>query len=429
MHLTYQSECRYMSRNERWFWVLLFIGVIAFRIPELLKGRFWAEEGRVFFQIAYELPVHKALLFTHSGYLNLIGNVGGVLANCVPLKYACRVTLCLSLIVQSLPLILLALSRASWLKQRKLFVASLLFIATIPMCQEVWLNTSCAHYHLTLCAALILSLDAGVGLVRIFHCFILFLAALSGPGSMLLTPLFLVRALFTRSKARIMYLLCIGLATAIQLGCFWKPVERHVQNLSGEQLAFGIDPLLLLKIVFVKHIVSPFMGLRETQEIAGGWATAYQHGNLHLGPQIIFTVVVFAALAYSLYRCKLEEGKWFFATALVLLIVGYAGSLGSRTDSLLIGINERYAFVPQILLELSLLVLISQVSGWKKRALQTTAVWLIAVGIHDFAECPSQFADGPSWKKEVQAWQLDPTHALRIWPSDWAIKLKPKDQS
>ncbi len=415
-----------ISRKERWFWVLVAIGLIVIRIPALLKGRFWGEEGRVFFLMAYELPLHKALLFSHAGYLNLIGNIGGALANCVPLKYACRVTVYLALLVQSVPLILLAQSRASWLQERRFFVASLLFIATIPLCQEVWLNTTCSQHHLTLCTALILALEPCAGLALIFQCFVLILAGLSGPGSVLLAPLFFIRALFTRTKARIIHLLCIGTAAFIQLIFFWKPLGRHVQNLSGEQMTFGIEPKLFLDIVFVKQLLSPLMGYHETQDIAGNWAAAYQQGNLHLEPQIVLMLTIFSLQAYAIFRCRFHEARWLITTGMLLIIAGYAGALGSRVDSLLIGINDRYTFAPEILLKLSFLALLFQATGWKKRVWQAIVVWLLVIGVHEFFDCPSQFASGPSWKEEVHAWQQDPTHALKIWPADWAINLKPK---
>lgn len=419
------QEASIVAYREKWLWVLLSLALIAIRIPAVLKGRFWAEDGRVFFLLGRELPWYKTLLYTHAGYLNFVANVAGVLANCVPLKYACRVTVLIALVVQSFPLVLLALSRAPWLQERKLFVASLLFIATIPLCQEVWLTPTNSHFHLTLCTALILALEPAAGLGKWFQYAILWLAPLSGPGSAVLAPLFMLRTLIDKSKARLLQFLCVGLATVLQFLFFYKPSGRQVQHLVT-QTTFGIDPQLFLDIVFVKHILSPFLGYGESLEIAQGWQPAYLQGTLNMVPQMMAVVVVFGLLAASVSRSKYAEVKWFFLSAVSLITVGYAGCLGSRYDSLLVGINQRYAFAPQILIELSLLALSFQSTGWTKRAFQSVAVWLLIIGLQEFYMTPSQYAEGPSWKGEIQAWRQDPNYKLRLWPSDWSINLAPK---
>ena len=54
---------------------------ICARMPEIvIKGRFWAEEGDVFFHEAWVLPPMRALFRSYGGYLNLAANIGTLAA-------------------------------------------------------------------------------------------------------------------------------------------------------------------------------------------------------------------------------------------------------------------------------------------------------------------------------------------------------------
>jgi hypothetical protein len=50
------------SNSERVVWVSMFVLLIVMRQPRiLLEGRFWAEEGPVFFVNAWDMPWYRAL--------------------------------------------------------------------------------------------------------------------------------------------------------------------------------------------------------------------------------------------------------------------------------------------------------------------------------------------------------------------------------
>ncbi len=82
---------------------------ICLRMPEIiLKGRFWAEEGNIFFRNAWLLPPMRALLNPYGGYLNLAANGGTLAARwLLPLRLAPYLTIGLALVVQLCPLLLL----------------------------------------------------------------------------------------------------------------------------------------------------------------------------------------------------------------------------------------------------------------------------------------------------------------------------------
>jgi hypothetical protein len=69
------------SPYERVAFMSVLAIAIAARIPKVwIEGRFWAEEGSVFFQRAWDWPWWEALLSPHANYLNITGNAAALLA-------------------------------------------------------------------------------------------------------------------------------------------------------------------------------------------------------------------------------------------------------------------------------------------------------------------------------------------------------------
>lgn len=173
--------------------VVAFAVVLFLRMPDVLYGRLWAEEGKIFFARAAAMPWFSALLLPYGGYLNLVANAAPIIAwHTVPLEYAPWVTTGIGLIFQCCPAIILVCSRDEWLRPRWSLIAALLIIATPPMVSEVWLQSLHSQFHLALCCALILALDAPQKRLAWFGGVLLFLAPLCGPAASGLLPLWLL---------------------------------------------------------------------------------------------------------------------------------------------------------------------------------------------------------------------------------------------
>lgn len=174
-----------VGRPERFFLLAVYAAFICLRMPDvLLKGRFWAEEGNVFFLRAWTLSWHDALLAPWGGYLNIIANSAGLLArNLANMQSAPYVTTLIGLLFQLCPAALILTSEERWLQPRSVLVVALLLIAIPPASEEVWLNTLHSQFHLALCAALILAFQPATGKVEMSRRGLLLLAPLSGPGA------------------------------------------------------------------------------------------------------------------------------------------------------------------------------------------------------------------------------------------------------
>jgi hypothetical protein len=409
-----------ISAVEKVLYVLLFALLIGIRIPQILtEGRFWGEEGSVFFKQACCLPWYKALLLPYAGYLNFPATLAGVMAkNLVPLRYACFVPSIIALIIQTFPAILLCASRERWLQDRKILLASLLIIATLPNSHEVWLSSISSQFHLNLCVSIILTLETRTGLLALFQYALLLLAPLSGPGAICLLPLFIIRSVIDRSKQRIIQSCVLGLGAFLQIFIFYQSQQR----------SFGIEPVLLGDVFFIKHILSPFLGQHESHDLSFFVHYSYVFGHTMAIKLALVTLITFAILATTIWRSQKAPPIYFFSCALILSALSYFGSLGVDRSDLLDPIaGNRYAFTPQILFELAILSLSCLSFGWTRLISRSIIIWVIVIGLHEYFCTPDIFATGPNWRSEIGQWQKDPNHSIAVWPSGIVFfKMDPK---
>lgn len=404
-----------ISAREKLLYIVLFMALVTIRIPNVLNGRFWAEEGTIFFRNAWQMPWYEALFVSYGGYLNITANGFSVLAaHMVPLEKACYITSLCGLAVQTIPAVLLCLSQDKWLKNRTTLIAALLIVATLPLSQEVWLSTIGSQCHLNLCAALILVLAVRNDWVKHFNRIVLMLGPLSGPGAAFMVPLYFARAWFDRSKERLIQALVLSAATAVQLLFFWRPQERSM----------GLEPVLLLSTWFVKHLVCPMFGFAESLEMTKLWRDKYLEGHIPSVPALIASVALLGLFAFVAYRSKEKAPRWLFGSGLVLWILSSYGCLGDRTMLLIPGANERYAFAPQVLFELAILCLATTSTGWTKTICRSLVIWLIVIAAHEYFWSPGFYSAGPSWRSEVRHWRADPTYVPKAWPiPGWEVHL------
>jgi hypothetical protein len=403
---------------ERILYIFVFAAFTTIRIPSVLtSGRFWAEEGTVFFVNAWYQNWHNALFASYGGYMAICANLAGVLAKyLVPLEYACYVPTVFALVIQIMPAILLCTSKQAWLQDRKILITSLLLVVSMPFSYEVWLSSIGSQCHLNLCVILILALETTTGLVAFFRYSLLLLAPLSGPGPIFLLPLFIARAVIERSKPRAIQAAVLGLASAVQI---------VLSFLYAQPRQLGTSLVVLINTIFLKHILEPLVGLVYPLHL-----TRHLHDVLTGGPTsiaiAIFTVVIFGLFGTIAWKAGNAPPIWLFLSALALSTVSYFGAWGIvRTDLLYAGFADRYAFAPQVSFELALLCLSCMTKGWTRSICRVIVAWILVIGLLSYFSIPIGFSNGPSWSSEVKAWRKDPRHPLKIWPYPWYIQLAP----
>ena len=118
--------------------------------------------------------------------------------------------------------------------------------------------------------------------------------------------------------------------------------------------------------------------------------------------------------------------RWVLAAAGSTACVAYYGAIGGATALLGAQSAERYVFVPQALLALAIVAFAATAPRRVARVAGVLVVWLLAVGAGTFFATLCDVRNGPAWSDEVRAWQRDPSHALRLWPDGWTVRLAPR---
>ena len=405
------------SNWERVAAVLAVAVLIAARLPNVIvEGRFWAEEGQVYFAAAWRLPWWQALVYSWTGYVNIAATLVAIVASHAPLLQAPHVSNGIALFIQCIPAMLVVTSRQDWLQPRWVCVTALLLITMPVATEEVWISAIESQYHLALATAFILSFDARHTRSP-WHALIVGLAAVSAPTSWLLLPLFALRALLDRSRVRAAHAAILVAGLVFEL-IFHVPNETH---------PIGTTPSLWGAIVWTKHVLVPFLGPQWAREPAQELAAQFTEQGGPLWP-LLLVCGAFAVLLLAAWRQPKRSPLWLLLAAGTMAGGSYLAVLGSRVSLLsFIGAN-RYMFAPQVLLALSLLSLAVVARAVTVAALAGVVVaWLLIVdATYYFIPSAPVFAEGPSWRAEVAAWEKDPDRALKIWPTRWTMRLSPR---
>ncbi len=188
---TISSAFRAFASGPLWLHAAVMAGIMILRQPNhLLYPQFWAEDGPCWLKEAYD---HGAacLLMPHTGYFQTISRIGGLMATWTPLVMGPAIYLLISLLAQLAPPVYLLSPLGSSICPSKESRVVLAFLyAVIPNSFELHLNLTNAQTHLALLGVLMLigsvpkSRLGRTGLLAT-----LVLVGLSGPFSLLLTPI------------------------------------------------------------------------------------------------------------------------------------------------------------------------------------------------------------------------------------------------
>jgi hypothetical protein len=403
--------------------LLGFVVLLFARMPDVLNGRLWAEEGSIFLAAAASHSWWTALWMSHSGYLNIVANAAPLIAwHAVSLENLPYVTIGIALVFQCCPAILLLYANDAWLQPFWVRAAALLIIATPPLVSEVWLHSMHSHFHLGLCCAIILALDIPGRKMAWFSYALLLVAPLCGPAAVAELPLFLARAGFDRSWPRLRQALVLGGATIFQFACF-------AQYQPGR--AYHLSPLYLIYDVYTRQILSPLAGWPVANNAALAIQARIAAHHLLVLPLAV-TCAVILLIALGLWRRGNAAFVWLFLAAGATSAVCYYGAFDTGTQMLIPGHEGRYVFIQQVLAGLTILGLATGTRNPDRWIARGLTVWLIAIGILWMTQVPpilgpswtvNWINHGPAWRQSVAAWRQHPDQPLASWPTGWMTTL------
>lgn len=403
--------------------LLAFALLVLFRVPNVfLQGRFFGEEGSYFFAYAWHMDWREALFHPLGGYLNVIASGGTLLARVmvtsglIPLEAAPWVTASIAFAFQMLPAVIIVTARDAWLAPRLAKPAALLLIAAAPMAHEVWLHTLHSQFHLTICVALIVALEIPQSKpLRWLRLFILVLSPLCGPAAIVLLPFLGLKALVERRRDCWTECAALALGAAVQLLGFYYSV-----NVRGH----SFDPAMLAPLLLVRQVVLPLAGPFAAKDAGFAIYSGGASAGLLIALFVLCAILLGSLLVIALRKWR-EAPIWLAVPALVIASISYYGAIASPKALLLPLVGERYSFVPNVLIGLSLIALASTAGGRLSRIFAALVAVEVLVAVVFMSGPQAEMTAGPAWRDEVAKWRADPNYRLQVWPSDWTVNLAP----
>ncbi len=409
--------------------------LVVLRAPQILRGRFWAEEGSVFFPAACSGSLLKSLFLPHLGYYMAVTSIATTLAaRAVPLEYAPLVTTGIAALVQLLPAVLLVTGRIDALPDllSKALALALLLVA-LPT-EENWLTSTNSSHFMAVSAGIILISQPWTSRTRFLHVGLLVLAGLSGIDANLLAPFFWWRAYRERSRERLEQAVALSVCAAVQVAVVLiAPLYGFASvGLEGRRTP-RLDLQVLAYAVFAKDILLPLAGRAWTEQIMAPLAKTLAAHDPMLWVSLI--VIVWGSLfALAVLKSRQWQPQLLLCLSFYMVVVSFMGSIeASRRDWHLAHASAlgagRYYYLPNFFLGLALLMTAGARSALPRglrRAALTLVAWMIVVGSNEFFRSDARrwFFAGPDWRREVAAWRRAETSELEIWPAPWKISFE-----
>ncbi len=403
--------------------LLVYLSLIVIRQPSLMMGRFWAEEGTVYFSYAYSMPWYKTIIMSHLGYYSLVDNIAALLAfYLVSLEQAPKVTVIFALIIQLIPALLIIISHSDPFRgYTRKFFAILIILVAVPS-QEVWLNTINSQFYLTLCVGIIMVSQFEGKFTCWFYRLILLISGLTGPVAVFLTPLFWIVSGLQRSRERVIQASILTCCALIQF-------LLMINALTLGERTTNFNLKIFLSATFIKCVTLPLTGIKFADWVARYPRSVYLNELLSIILMTFILLFIYFFLK-GIWSSQVFEAKLLAAGSIIVLTLSYFGALNLDRLGLISAIGDgcRYYYVPNAMISLSILCSLSSDSLMKsvtKNIFKIVLAWLIIVGsIQYFSTYKTQlFFMGPDWAGEVRKWRENPNYQLGIWPVNWRMTL------
>ena len=343
---------------------LLALLIVFSRLPgALLHPQFFAEDGWVWYQQAYNLHWLRSLGVAQAGYLQTLPRLVTGVALLFPMQWAPLIMNLAGATIQVLPVnALLSYRCAPWGPLRLRILMAALYLA-VPNAPEVHIVLTNAMWHLAILQALLaFSVPPATWRGRLSDALLFAIASISGPFTLLLLPCVIFwyclrRALWTRT------ILCILLpGLALQLVSM-----THAVRAPGAPL--GITWIRLLRIVAGNIFIN---------SMTGG-------GGAYLSiPLLLVAAASGLAIMIWGWRCATLAFRLYVVFAVLVLMACLRdpllpGNLAFRWEALANAWMIRYWLLPSLMFLWSGAYCAIQGSVWKRFALVRFAGWSVVL--------------------------------------------------
>jgi hypothetical protein len=399
------------------FRVILFLSavlLIILREPALfIHPRLWAEEGTIFYAFALHHSLWDVFTTVHVGYLTLFNSIVSIMqVKLFSVENAAIVSTYMGLVVQLIPVyIIIFATNKFWNTSLKKIICTLIVI--VVMAPELWLNTTNSHFIFGLITFLILIISGSnlSNVQKYLFRALLLIGGLTGPASILFTPVFLLKAYREKEKEKYIQLILMSVCAIIQASVILYAVKY---NNTYHRLT-----IINYKTTIYHFIVDNFSLLPHTPLLN------FQIFSFELITLFGMTISVLMAYLFIINR---KNGEYLIYIA-SFIIIATSSTLGSLDMS---G-GARYSYIPTCIL---LMIIVTEtldkyqsndkpnyvISIILMTGLIVNIIWYKPL-INEWAYKPTY----PKWSCEVAKWRVDSSYIPKIHPAfndnGWPVKL------
>lgn len=393
--------------------------ILVARRPDIFYNpQFFAEDGRVFFQAAYNSGFAINTLFEpYSGYIHIVPRLTALVTGFFDATIAPLVFNIVALSIQILPIVILWSNRFEKTIPNKWYKAALTFIyLCIPFSAEIHGNLTNSQWYLVLVGFLLIYItESKSRLINFIDRILLSLVSLTGPFSIFLTPIALIEAVKRKSRSGYIKFGIVFGASLLQV--ILLLTEKRLK----EDVRIGESITKLLDIIGGQIYVSGLFG-HEAQEaiLAKTW----------IGPIVavigIQVMIICLIKSPRILRSFVALGTMIFLSALVTpLNIGPTASWWESLNN--VGGYARYYFILHVGIFASLLYI---VFNYKKfHILLSVFVGVVLLGslfigiVSDFKHEPYQDLNYSVQIREFEASNEQIT-TIEINPVPWEMELR-----
>lgn len=423
------------------FLVLLVLVIISFyRSPDIFfEGRFWGEDGSIFFQNALNNNFFEnffKIYYPTYGYYNLYPRIIAMIAKAFPIEFAALINVYMSYLILFYIFILSIFGNSFLLektKQKFLFCFLVLFCSSfVP---EVWVNSVNTQIYFCVLSIVILYSKNNINLnFKILNSIALFIGGCSSPYVVALFPFFFIKYYLIKSRSFLVEAIILLSSFLFQLLFYFYSksslnmidVNRgnaFLNNLSLEWINLSYLKIFIynvfLKTVFSKKIVLSFQDFVN---------------YLDINKSLLLSIIILIFISFTVFLYKIistiskdkEKALILLSLSLIFITILTMNILVSGSY-----IYGRYAAILGFIFSLVVLFLNFQriKNKYLSRILNVVLVLIYLSGIYQFRPNDYQIKfldcldDCKPWNEQI----ISNSNDIVLWPynikNHWKLRL------
>ena len=423
------------------FLVLLVLVIISFyRSPDIFfEGRFWGEDGSIFFQNALNNSFFEnffKIYYPTYGYYNLYPRIIAMTAKAFPIEFAALINVYMSYLILFYIFILSIFGNSFLLEKKKqkfLFCFLVLFCSSfVP---EVWVNSVNTQIYFCVLSILILYSKKNINLnLKIINSIALFIGGCSSSYVVALFPFFFIKYYLIKSRSFLVEAIILLSSFLFQLFFYFHSKSSlNMITVNRSNAFFNSLNLEWINLYYIKvFFYNVFLKTIFSKKIVILFGELLNYFTVNKFLLLSFIILVSISIVIFLYKIILNLIK--DKEKITILFSLFAIFCMILTMNVLVSgsfIAGRYASILGFIFSLSVLFMSFQKyeKTFLKRTLNIFLILIYISGMYQFRPKDYQihFLDCldacKPWKEQI----ISNSNDIILWPyntgNEWKLKL------